>query len=51
MQTTSAVVGVNVSKATLAVCHQQGSSPQHLDVANTPVGFREVVRRCGPHSL
>ncbi|WP_165822298.1 IS110 family transposase [Hymenobacter edaphi] len=51
MQTTSAVVGVDVSKATLAVCHQPGPSPQHLDVPNTPAGFRELVRRCGVRSL
>jgi len=51
MQTTSRVVGVDVSKATLAVCHQPGSSPQHLEVRNTPAGFRELVRRCGTGSL
>ena len=43
MQTTSRVVGVDGSKATLAVCHQPGSSPQHLEVRNTPAGFRELV--------
>lgn len=51
MQTTSGVVGVDVSKATLAGCHQPGSSPQHLEVRNTPAGLRELVRRCGAGSL
>ena len=51
MQTPLPVVGLDVSKATLAVCHQPGTQVQHLDVANTPAGFRELVRHCGAASL
>jgi transposase len=46
-----AVVGVDVSKATLAVCHQAGAHLQHLEVANTPAGFRQLVRYGGATSL
>lgn len=51
MQTPLPVVGIDVSKATLAVCYQSGTSPQHLDVPNAPAGFRALVRRCGARSL
>jgi hypothetical protein len=48
--TTSGVVGLDVSKAPLAVGHHPGSSPQHLEVRNPPAGFRQLVRRCGAGS-
>ena len=48
---TQPVVGVDVSKATLAVCHQVGAHVQHLEVANTLVGFRQLVRCGGATSL
>jgi transposase len=51
MQTPLSVVGLDVSKATLTVCHQPDTQVQHLDVPNTPAGFRELVRRCGTSSL
>jgi transposase len=51
MTTTQAVVGVDVSKATLDVCHQVGAHLQHLEVANTPAGFRQLVRCGGVSSL
>jgi transposase len=51
MTITQAVVGVDVSKATLAVCHQVGAHLQHLEVANTPAGFRQLVRSGGASSL
>ncbi|MGI4734597.1 MAG: IS110 family transposase [Janthinobacterium lividum] len=51
MITTQAVVGVAVSKATLAVCHQVGAHIKHLEVANTPAGFRQLVRSGGASSL
>jgi transposase len=51
MDTTQPVVGIAVSKATLAVCHQVGAHLQHLEVTNTPVGFRQLVRCGGASSL
>jgi transposase len=51
MNTTQPVVGIDVSKATLAVCHQVGAHLQHLEVANTLVGFRQLVRCGGAASL
>ena len=50
MDTTQTVVGVDVSRATLAVCHQVGACTQHLEVANSPVWFRQLVC-CGATSL
>ena len=51
METCLKVVGLDVSKATLAVCHQLGPHLQHLDVPNTQAGFRHLVRCCGDASL
>jgi transposase len=51
MNTTQPVVGIDVSKATLAVCHQVGAHVQHLEVANTLAGFRQLVRCGGATSL
>ena len=51
MEVSQAVVGLDVSKATLAVCHQVGAHLQHLEVANTPAGFRQLVRCGGATSL
>lgn len=33
------VVGINVSKATLAVCYQVNDQTQHLEVSNSKAGF------------
>lgn len=51
METAQPVVGLDVSKDTLAVCYQVGAHTQHLEVANTPVGFRQLVRNGGATSL
>lgn len=51
MEITQPVVGLDVSKVTLAVCHQVGAHLQHLEVANTPAGFRQLVRCGGATSL
>ena len=51
MEVSQAVVGLDVSKATLAVCHQVGAHLQHLEVANTLAGFRQLVRCGGATSL
>jgi len=51
MEVSQPIVGIDVSKATLAVCHQVDSGVQHLEVANTPAGFRQLVRCGGAASL
>jgi transposase len=43
------VVGIDVSKATLAVCYQVNEQPQHLEVSNNKAGFQELVKACGAH--
>lgn len=45
------VVGIDVSKATLAVCHQVEGQPRHLEVSNTQAGFAQLVQACGTDSL
>jgi transposase len=51
MDTSQAVVGLDVSKDTLAVCYQVGAHVQHQEVANTLTGFRQLVRSGGATSL
>lgn len=51
MEMPQQVIGLDVSKATLAVCQQVGTHLQHLEVANTPAGFRQLVRCGGATSL
>ncbi len=41
-----AVVGIDVSKATLAVCYQDTGQTHHLEVSNTPTGFAHLLRTC-----
>lgn len=43
------VVGIDVSKATLAVCYLHDQQVQHVEVSNTPAGFQQLVKACGPH--
>jgi transposase len=45
------VVGLDVSKASLAVCYQQGSHVRHLEVRNDKAGFAQLLHACGTHSL
>lgn len=45
------VVGIDVGKATLAVCYQMGEQVKHLAVHNTKVGFQQLVQTCGVHCL
>ena len=51
MQIPLQVVGLDMRKATLDVCYQVQSQLVQLDVANTPAGFRQLVRRCGTQCL
>ncbi len=46
-----AVVGIDVSKATLAICHQAAGQLCHLEVTNTQAGFAQLLQACGTDSL
>ena len=41
------VVGLDVSKATLAVCYQADDLVKHLEVRNNKAGFQQLVKACG----
>jgi transposase len=43
------VVGIDVSKATLAVCYQINDLIKHLEVSNSQAGFQQLVKACGAH--
>ncbi|MBO3272346.1 IS110 family transposase [Hymenobacter defluvii] len=43
------VVGIDVSKATLAVCYQVAAQVKHLEVSNSKTGFQQLVKTCGAH--
>ena len=44
------VVGIDVSKATLAVCYLRDQQVQHLEVNNTAAGLQQLVKACGARS-
>jgi transposase len=43
------VVGIDVSKATLAVCYLVNEQAKHLEVSNSKAGFQQLVKACGAH--
>ncbi|MBC6612387.1 hypothetical protein H8B15_15795 [Hymenobacter sp. BT507] len=45
------VVGIDVSKAFLAVCYQASPQLKHLKVPNTKAGFQQLVKVCGTQCL
>ncbi|UOG77401.1 IS110 family transposase (plasmid) [Hymenobacter tibetensis] len=46
------VVGIDVSKATLAVCyHPTDQQVKHLEVSNSKAGFQQLVKACGTSCL
>ena len=45
------VVGIDVSKASLAVCYQRGHHLQHLEVSNTKAGFQQLLTACSTDCL
>ncbi|MDF7810579.1 IS110 family transposase [Hymenobacter sp. YC55] len=45
------VVGIDVSKASLAICSLCQEQVQHLEVSNSKAGFQQVVKACGAHCL
>ena len=45
------VVGIDISKATLAVCYQASQQVKHLEVSNNKAGFQQLVKACGTQCL
>ncbi|WP_223654389.1 IS110 family transposase [Hymenobacter psoromatis] len=45
------VVGLDVSKATLAVCYQRGAHLHQLEVSNDKPGFTHLLQVCGTQCL
>lgn len=45
------VVGIDVSKETLAVCHAPNGKNQHLEVSNNKAGFQKLLKSCGTGRL
>ena len=45
------VVGLDVSKASFAVCYPVGPPLKHLEVPNTKAGFRQLVKQGGAQCL
>jgi transposase len=45
------VVGIDVSKATLAVCYQVDQQLKHLEVSNSKAGFQQLMKSCGTQCL
>jgi len=43
------IVGIDVSKAILAVCYQANDPIKHLEVSNSKAGFQQLVKACGTH--
>ncbi|TPE39280.1 IS110 family RNA-guided transposase [Pontibacter mangrovi] len=41
------VIGIDVSKETLVVCHAPGDKDQHLEVSNNKAGFQRLLKSCG----
>jgi transposase len=45
------IVGIDVSKASLAVCYQVNEQLKHLDVSNSKAGLQQLVQACGADCL
>ncbi|HEX8429575.1 IS110 family transposase [Hymenobacter sp.] len=45
------VVGIDVSKVSLAVCYLVAEQVKHLEVSNSKVGFQQLVKVCGARCL
>ena len=43
------IVGLDVSKATLAVCYHMNELVKHLEVSNNKAGFQQLVKAYGTH--
>jgi hypothetical protein len=49
--TNQKVVGIDVSKDSLAICYLAEEKLQHLETENNQAGFKQLVKQCGPDSL
>jgi hypothetical protein len=45
------VIGIDVSKDSLAICHLAEEKVQHLETENNRAGFQQLVKQCGTESL
>ena len=45
------IVGMEVSKDSLAICYLVAEKLQHLKVSNNQAGFQQLVKQCGTESL
>ncbi|WP_161890761.1 IS110 family RNA-guided transposase [Pontibacter russatus] len=45
------VVGIDVSKDSLAGCHMRDGKTQHLETENNKTGFKQLIKCCGADSL
>lgn len=45
------LVGIDVSKDSLAICHLAEEKMQHLEMQNNRTGFKQLVKQCGTESL
>jgi len=45
------IIGIDVSKASLAICYLRQEQVQHLEVSNSKTGFQQLVKTCGAHCL
>ncbi|MDO7888144.1 IS110 family transposase [Hymenobacter cheonanensis] len=45
------VVGLDVSKATVAACYQRGTHLHHVEVSNDSAGFTHLLQDCGAACL
>jgi transposase len=50
-QVRTKVVGIDVSKDSLAACHRVEEKALHLETDNNKVGFKKLVKCCGTESL
>ena len=45
------VVGIDVSKDSLAICHLAAEKLLYLETEYNQAGFKQLVQRCGTNSL
>jgi hypothetical protein len=45
------VVGIDVSKDSLAICYLANEKVQHLEMENSKAGFKQLIKQCGTESL
>jgi len=45
------VIGIDVSKDSLAICHLAEKKIQHLETEDNQTDFKQLLQRCGTASL